>query len=63
MSRWAHPQKTNVRDLAMRMRVEPAHGPTGSMASGTGRKHRVLPFLLRARLVSCVTGVLKLDLT
>ena len=30
--------KTNARDLAMCMRVEPAHGPTGSMASGTGRK-------------------------
>ena len=39
--------KTNARDLAMRMRVEPAHGPTGSMASGTGRKHT--GFCLSAR--------------
>ncbi len=54
-------------DLAKYKRVEPAHCPTGATSGGTGGEHKRIwayhPIsFMRARLVSCITGVLQLEL-
>jgi hypothetical protein len=55
-------------DLAEYKRVEPTHCPTGATSGGTGverkrmRAYHSLCYM-RARLVSCITGALELDLT
>ena len=59
----------HVRDLAEYKRVEPAHCPTGATSGGTGGERKRLwayhphCFIMRTRLVLCMTGVLELDLT
>jgi hypothetical protein len=57
----------HVWDLAEYKGVEPAHCPTGTTSGGTGYERNLLwayhPLCLRTRLVLCMTGVLKLDMT
>ena len=59
----------HVWDLVEYNRVELAHCPTGSTCGGTGCERRLLwachshCFIMRTRLVLCMTGVLELDLT
>ncbi len=59
----------HVWDLAEYKRVEPAHCPTGATSGGAGCERKLLwayhphCFIMRARLVVCMTGVLEFDLT
>jgi hypothetical protein len=56
-------------DLAEYKRVEPAHCPTGATSGGTGGERKPLwayhphCFIMRTRLVLCMTEVLELDFT
>ena len=57
-----------VWDLAEYKRVETAHCPTGATSGGAGGERNLLwayhphCFIMRTRLVLCMTGVLELDL-
>ncbi len=59
----------NAWDLAEYKRVEPVHCPTGVTSGGTSGERKLLwayhphCFIMRTRLVLCMTGMLELDLT
>jgi hypothetical protein len=58
----------NAWDLAECKRVESAHCPAVATPEGTGGERHLLwayhpPCFMRARLVTCISGVLELELT